>query len=311
MASLDRQVEESLARLSSLSLGATRRTVRVKLTPCEKNEKSKTSGRSRLERWTLSSGEYGRKYVLLPISEAIPAQRPASSEADDRYRTADRVCVRAVRLKIVLQHVQPVRLLLFAFRNDARGESAADVENRPYVDAAVVGDSSGAGRPMSELLYDVLTKEELLGKREGKEVGQRHMPLLSGPLRSTRVGDSGVDWDGTDGTAFTTWMNTSKGGLAGKVYVREGTGPNRRFPRFYRKTFNCGSTSGGVGGFYRHLDVFVGLNEQERYVSSSSSQVMSGRPLELFLGVDCPADLDGSSVSSGCVASATMEIEYS
>lgn len=260
----------------------------------------------KIEKWYSSSDEKGKKYALLPISEIIPCQRPAGSAADDRYRISDSVSVDGVNLRLCLSFVQPVRLIVFAFRNGRRGDGPADGGCRPFVDSAKCGVSTGTSVPVSDLIYQTLSKEDLLGVDPGKSGVMGNMRLHGGPFSVVRGTDENVKWHATDGTAFTCRVSRGAGGPCGTVFAKVDGGSNRKYGNVFRQTFHPAG-----GGGYRHVDVYVKLDECERYVQPSSSEPVGRRPLELFVGFDSPSGcipLQGSPV--GAIVAGSMEIRY-
>jgi hypothetical protein len=152
------------------------------------------------------------------------------------------------------------------------------------MDGARLGVSEGTDGFLSEIVYQVMSKEELLGCN-----GDSHnLGYYGGPFQVSRGLNDSVQWQSTDGSAFTCRMSQEQGGPCGRVFVSVDNGVNRKCGTVFKTTLNPWSPNGS----YRHVDVYVKLGERERYVQPSTSETVGGRPLELFVGFDCPLSQD-------------------
>jgi hypothetical protein len=259
-----------------------------------------------------------RKYALFPISELIPSQRSASSEADDGQRTFDKVLIKGVSVRMTLMHAEGCRLLLFAFRNGTRRELPIDTVTRPF---EILEDSNEVPCGLN---YEIMTKDELYYSGERGDVAVRHLGWDEGPFAVRLNAEREKVWKSTDETAFTSRLSKEEGKPVGDITVRVDEG----------KTKKCGSavcnmnltTSGvmrtmgasgrdGVGAAFtatrfRHLEFYIKLNKYERYTVPSGSRSVSERPLELFMAFDGPPPFElNTQGSTVCASITSMNVE--
>lgn len=260
------------------------------------------------DKWTsyAQGPSSGRKYALFPVTELVPGQRPVAAQADDRFRTSDRVFIKGVSLRLNVSHEGDVRLLVFAFRNGVRGDGAPSVETRPFFGRSVMSEASVPSCASSEVVFDVMNKDQLLGTFSGGKFPLKSVELQNGPFAVVPRLDGSLDWKATDMAAFTSRFSDSGGRPVGTIYARLDGGASKSSGKAFKSIFRGKQT--------RQVELFVKLSSRESYISADGSLTVGGRPLELFVGFDSPSTIYGNvenvDVPSGAIMDMQLEIYY-
>ncbi|KAJ8174839.1 hypothetical protein LV161_008837 [Aspergillus fumigatus] len=330
---LDKFVEAKVERALKKASRGPPRSVPVQLLASLFDRSEEIPAITPLDRWTsyIEGPLAQKKYAILPISEVIPSQRPSSSSADDRFRSYDTVLVKGVSLRLTLNHAEGVRLLVFAFRNGMRRDTLASAGTRPFVDASSVKNPKCDGGVVSELYYDIMSKEELMNMDGVGKHYFRNLGIHDGPFAVRRVAgttfDSKFDWKSTDSSAFTSRFNKEEGRPVGTVYGKVDGGVSKSHGKAFKALFGTASLmrtvaydgqnpdlQGWISSRHRQVELFIKLNKRERFTVSNGSRSVNECPLELFVGFDSPGSLhSGSSsknVASGAIMAMDMEVYY-
>ncbi|KAJ5796165.1 uncharacterized protein N7518_004705 [Penicillium psychrosexuale] len=223
-----------------------RRSVPLQLTPARFDRDYQIPQIEVLDRWTtyIQGPQTADKYAVLPITEVIPTQRPPAGEPDDRFRSFDTVLVKGVSIRMTINHAESVRLMVHAFRNGMRA-GTSNSSQRPYADRHGISDPPVKGRPVSEIVFDVMSKEKLMGMPGCGKYGFRNLGVHDRPFAVSPLVDGRLDWYGPDFTAFTSRFSTGDAQPVGKVYA----------------TINGGKISSGSSSVNeRPLELFVGFD---------------------------------------------------
>lgn len=330
--SLDKVVERKVKRELSRVKRGPPRSVSVQLKPARFDRSTEVPDVMEMKQWNgyIQGPNSARKYAILPLSELVPPQRPATGEADDRFRSYDRVLIKGVCLRMRISHAEGCRLLVFAFRNGMRRDNPVSTMTRPHVDVAAVSAAPSKGSPPCELYYDVMTKEELMGI--GSEYAIRNLGVHDGPFAVKRCDDGNetprFDWKATDGTAFTARLNPVEGRPVGKITARIDGSVSKAHGKVFNAMFSSPSlmrtfgydgqnpnVSGWVSSRSRQVELFIRLNEPERFAVPGGSSSVNECPLEVFVGFDCPGSLGAANggkpdIVSGAIIASDMEVYY-
>lgn len=273
------------------------RTLNVRLKPAQVQRDENTTTVFEQQNWSSSAdtASGGRKYATIPITELIPPQRPCNCEADDSYRTFDKVLVKGVTLRFSVRSTQPSRLIVFAFRNEARGDTPCMTATRPFsiqtYDGSAVAD---------QVLFHTMTKAELMGA-EGNG-NSRNLELHNGPF-ATHQRQGSFCWKAPDQSAFTSRLNTGQCGPLGKITCTyNGSRSHARGARFL-KTLEVA---------FSQVEIHISLNENESFVQPNGSMSTTGRPLELFIGYDSVSfgAVAEAETAQGAISNMDMEVYY-
>lgn len=299
------------------------RSVAVNLTPCRVNRRESPPVFSTMQsqEWPayLNGSKSERKYALLPISELIPSQRPIMASPDDGQRRFDKVFIKGVSLRISLIHAEGVRLMLFAFRNGNRRGLPATTVTRPY---QLVQDKSEVARSVK---YEILTRQELYGEVLPGEQAARHIGYHEGPF-AVLPGSENPRWKSTDGTSFTSRFSKAEGRPVGRIEVKLDENVKRKMGSVCNLNLLTSSLMRTVSGpvsnslgttwtasRFREVEVYIDLQQEEKFATSSESVAVNERPLELFVGFDGPAPFDMTTSKStvcACITAMDMEVYY-
>lgn len=305
------------------------RSVPVRLLPASFDRSTSVPQIKQQDRWYafIEGPHSANKYAILPISEIIPAQRPSEMNADDRFRSYDSVTVKGVSLRLTISHAESVRVMAFVFPNGMRRDMPADSGGRPFVDCASIGASKGAGGPVSELMYEVMSKEQLMGMEGSGKHAIQNLGVHSGPFAVKRFANELFDWKSTDGSAFMSRFAKDEGRPVGKIYASVNGSKEKMHGTTFKHLFNSSSLmrtigfdgqnehlQGWVGARTQQLELYIKLNRSEKFRMSNGSLSVNERPLELFLGFDAPGSLSsvttGNDIKSGAIMAADMEVYY-
>lgn len=283
-----------------------------------------------LGQWTAygqgpSSAE---KYVIIPVSELLPPQRPSAADPDDRFRTYDSVYVKGVSLRMTINYAEGVRLMAFAFRNGRRRDTSVSTATRPFADAASTAAVPAKGQqPVSQLLLEVMSKEQLMGIPSGKEHVFRNMGVQDGPFKLSTGVDGILDWHSVDSTAFTSRLSSDQGGPIGKVFAKVDGEREKSCGRVFKALYQSGgimrttafdSKTSNLQGFVstrtRQVELFFALNKRIRFAQPGGSTPVDERPIELFVFFDAPGPLQGAvegpDIPSGAIMGMNLDVYY-
>jgi hypothetical protein len=324
---VDAKVKRAVARVNR----GPPRSISVKLKPALFDRSTDIPSVVPVQQWTsfIAGPSSARKYAILPITELVPSQRPQSGEADDRFRSFDKVLVKGVSLRLTVNHAEGCRLLVFAFRNGVRREHAPSSSSRPHVDVAKVSEDISkdlpTGLPVSELYYDVMTKSQLMGIAQ-EAYGLRHLGVHDGPFDVKKNVVGLFDWNSTDESAFTSRFNKDQGRPVGTIHAKLDSGVSKKHGKTYKAMFGTASlmrtfgydgqnpnVAGWISTRTRQIDLFIKLNQKEKFTMSRDSMSVNERPLELFVGFDSPGALHESGkvdIASGAIKAMDIEVYY-
>lgn len=321
--SFDKYVEAKVKRAVKQASRGPPRSVSVQLIPAHFDRNHQVPKVQEQEQWTsyFEGPSSVRKYAILPISELIPTQRPVAGEADDRFRSLHTVFVKGVSLRMTVNHAEGVRLLVFAFRNGMRRDVTPSSGTRPFVDRATILDQPVKGRPVSEVVFDVMSKEQLMGMDGCGKHAFRNLGVHDGPFAVTRQLNGNFEWKGTDLSAFTSRFSKDEGRPVGTVYAKLDGGVSKAHGKTFKGMFGSSShgqnpnVSGWIGTRTRQIEFFIKLNHREKFAVSNGSLSVNERPLELFIGFDTPGSMHAAShtrkdVASGAIMAMDMEVYY-
>ncbi|KAJ5157988.1 uncharacterized protein N7500_007639 [Penicillium coprophilum] len=327
---LDKYIEAKVQRAVKKASRGPPRSVPVQLTPAQFDRNHSIPQVKILDKWTtyFLGPSSAFKYGILPITEVIPTQRPSVGEADDRFRSHNKVLVKGVFLRMVVNHTMGVRLLVFAFRNGMRRDISPSISTRPFVDGSTICDPPVKGRPPSEVVFDVMGKEQLMGMEGSGKHGFRNLGVHDGPFAVTGQLNGRYDWKATDLTAFTSRFSKDEGRPVGTIHVKIDGGASKSHGQTYKALFGSGtlkrtnecdgadpSVTAWMGTRTRHVELFIKLNKHEKVTVSNGSLSINERPLELFVGFDSPSSMHAATssakdVASGAIMSMDMEVYY-
>ena len=327
---LDKYVEKKVRTAVKKASRGPARSVPVRLTPAHFERDSEIPNVVKLGQWTsyVQGASSERKYAILPITEAIPHQRGEKNGADDRYRSLDKVLVKGVSLRLSISHAEDARLMVFAFRNGARRDIPACLTTRPHCDAATLPPVSTKGNPPSNIVYDIMSKRQLMGLEGEGSFPLRNLGLHDGPFKLVNGVGGSLDWDSPDSTAFLSRTRSGEGGPVGTVFGKVDGGKERSLGRMCKKQFSSSSImrtlgynvqtpemTGFVASKSHTVDLFIRLNQREDFTYPHGSSSVNERPLELFIGFDSPGPSSAAEqkvdVAAGGIIGAHMEIYYS
>lgn len=342
-AMLAKYVDSRVKRASRVSSGPPR-SVSLKLLPANFNRQGVTATaqlRTHSE-WELDiqGPDTDRKYVLLPIAEAVPIQRHRLTDGDDRFRSLDTVRIKGVSLRLTLTHAESVRLQLFAFANGQRrgGGEPITPNNRPFVDRRVAdGPTTGVSTfsPMTDLYYEVMTRRQLFGEDAGSSAKQSALPRqigeYDGPFAVRRTANADiVEWKSVDGTSFTTRRGKEGGRPVGRIYATVDGSRSKQLGSVANLNLQTSSLmrtvgfsgaantsvvgQGWVGTRFRTIEFFVKLDKTVKYRRGIDQFPMSECPLELFLAIDVPQSSHsnaGPKVAAAAVTGMDYDVYFS
>lgn len=328
--SLDKYVTSKVQHAVKKASRGPARSVPVNLIPALFDRDQQIPSIDIQDRWMsyFEGPSSARKYAILPISELIPTQRPAAGEADDRFRSLDVVHVKGVSIRMTINHAEGVRLLVFAFRNGMRRDIAPSSGTRPYVDRASISDPPVKGKPVAEVVYDIMSKEQLMGMNGSGQFAFRNLGVHDGPFDVTRQLNGNFEWKGTDLSAFTSRFSKHEGRPIGTVYAKLDGGASKKHGKTFKGMFGTSSlmrtnafdgmnpnVSGWIGSRTRQVELFIKLDRREKFTVSNGSLSVNERPVELFMGFDSPGSMHAGTstrknIASGAIMAMDMEVYY-
>lgn len=326
-AKLGKTVEKLVAAELKKQRRGTRRSVLLSLKAAHFDREVEDVLVRPLEKWVCQmTGPFSQhKYAILPVSEAIPLQRLPHTDADDRYGTHNRVRIKGVSLRAVVNHAEGVRLMAFAFRNPMRRDADASKATRPFIDAAMLDGKGGGKGPMTELLYHVMSKEELMNSSRS-EHGFRNLGYTDGPFKVVPKLDDSFDWKSTDGSSFQSRLNQGVGGPIGTIRAKVGETKPKRIGKVFNKQWASSGmqrqfihdpATQGIRSYAstrtRVVELFIELNTDEHFIREGEPYPVGQSPIEIFMGFDSPnSSGDGLPViESGGIVGMDMEIYFS
>lgn len=263
-----------------------------------------------------------KKYVLLPVTQVIPSQRPAMEDPHDSFRGHDDVYLRAVSLRLTVSHSVSLRLKACIFRNWARfghegALSASGLHMQPFEICTQGPDYKSLPNSVS---YEMLSKDAMLGGKKISGLPQQ-LSLSNGPF-ATRIGPDGqAEFDASDGTPFTCRSSSRDGAPIGSAKITIDGVAHRK--KFKMPSVNLPITSNlhaqGVAGpqtsysRHRQIELFWTLNEKIHFRGSLQSSMYA--PIEMFLGLDVPqtgAEIHNmGEVVGGAILGSDLKVYYS
>lgn len=272
--------------------------------------------------WTayLEGPSEDKKYTIIPISSLIPPQRNRD-EPDDMFRQSDKVFVKGVSLRLTLVHAEGVRFEAEIFRNITRSLQPSSLANQPYV----IERGSVLKQLPDKVLYEVVTKEELLGENHDVSKNRflpRQLSATAGPFSCRRTGGGELVWRSTDGTSFMAKSSKSEGRAIGKANltvdgVRRKVHGNR--VRLSLKSgglmraYGAGGNTAFMAMSHRVIEIYWALDRYEQFNFSTENVAESQRPMELFLAFDAPKAVVTSTkkdMPSAAITAMDVELFY-
>ncbi|KAF7887848.1 uncharacterized protein EAF01_011002 [Botrytis porri] len=270
------------------------------------------------------------RYVMLPISEAVPPRMSRLADGDGRFRTSEKVLIKGVSVRMTISQAERLRIQAFAFQNTVRrGDTVvASAVNRPWGDRRVLLPIEGIAAvpaPMAHICYEVMDKRDVMGTHSTSPLG-RQLGLHDGPFATRRGVDNGIDsieWKSVDGTSFTSRYSKDVGRPVGQVQVqidgKKRGKPSRTLnmlmevPSLMRTVgFNATSSalgSGWIATKHHLVEISIKLNKVVEYRQGLNAVPVSELPYELFLAIDSPRSLNEAG-KADTVAGAVTAMEY-
>lgn len=324
---LEKVVDAKVKRAIKEASRGPPRSIPVKLLPGSFDRATSKYVVEDLFRAYVEGPSAGRSYAILPVSELVPAQRPKDSDADDRYRSFDKVHIKGVSLRMSVNHAEGVRLMAFAFRNPVRRDTEPCISHRPFSDVAGLPGNISKNQVTTEVVYDVMDKNSLMGL-EPRIGSIPNVPVHDGPFKVVRNSSGKYGWKSTDGSAFTSRFNTGEGRPIGQVFAAVDGGRQKKCGSMFKSIFNASSlmrtvgfdrqdeqVKGWVSTRTRQVELYFKLDVKEKFTFSNSSVPVSERPIEIFLGFDSPMPYGGNSskndIVSGALIGMDAEVYYS
>jgi hypothetical protein len=321
---LERYVESKVKRQLQQSQRGRPRSVATRMVPSsatwESESKPPVYQPLPTKEWqAFSLGDQSAyKYALLPISEIIPRQRLKDCQPDDRQRSHDTVRIKGVSVRMTVCHSEGVRLMMFAFRNMMRRGTIPNTATRPF---QIIEDESGVPR---EVWYTALTKESLRGFEDHSKCVP-HLGLHEGPFAVVNGPEGSSSWNTVDDTLFTSRLSKEVSKPVGRVQVQMDNGPSKKLKgRVVNLSLSTGLNrtmqipsapfvSSFTGHRYREINVYIELDERERFTLPTGSHSANENPLEFFLGFDTPKPFTEEGGMDGCsgrITALSMEVYY-